>query len=125
MDGQTWKAGRAGSGLNGRRGEGGPIIGSLSPSHGFLEVDVQLLPVLTNTHRQIRVPGSTTEPKTHKYSGYRKECKLFCQVKIEIMINPVSSTNKHTDALEFRSSPAPMGGLGPDYNTRVGQFRAW
>jgi len=44
--GRTWEAG-AGSRLDGGRGEGGPVVGRLRPPHGLLEVDVQLLPVLT------------------------------------------------------------------------------
>lgn len=43
-----WKAGGAGSRLDGRRRQGGPIIGCLRPPHCLLEVDVQLLPVLSD-----------------------------------------------------------------------------
>lgn len=47
---RLWKAGRAGSRLDGGRREGGPVVGSLSPSHCFLKIDVQLLPVLGNAN---------------------------------------------------------------------------
>lgn len=47
---RTWKAGGAGSRLDGRRRQGGPIIGCLRPPRCLLEVDVQLLPVLMDTY---------------------------------------------------------------------------
>lgn len=47
----TWKAGGAGSRFNGRRGQRGPVVGCLCLSHCILEIDVELLPILTHTQK--------------------------------------------------------------------------
>lgn len=43
---RTGYAGGAGARSDARRGERGPIVGCLCPLHGFLVVQIQLLPIL-------------------------------------------------------------------------------